>query len=136
MTDVNKVLLEGVVGKIKRNGSTGNTDVFTISLATNHTKTADSTTRFTSCHVVFFRAYAQQARESIEAGDRVSLSGHLHYSNYEVDGVKKKSTSVIADSFHVVGKSKRAAEVRRMEANGFIDTGPKMVPLDDDDIPF
>jgi single-strand DNA-binding protein len=100
---MNHVILSGRVGETPTQRGT----VTTFSLATSRNKRADGKTvigengypeQMTEWHrITCFNGLAATIAKHVEKGKKLTVIGHLHYSEYEKDGAKRTSCEVIAD---------------------------------------
>ncbi len=98
--------------------------------------------------VTVFGAQAENCGQYLKKGRPVAIDGRLEWSQYEVDGQKRESVDIIADSVQFLGGRDDAgngngfsSSARATESDVPIDTGDfEAAPVGggaaDDDIPF
>ena len=115
MSGINKVIIIGRLGqnpdsKQLENGNT----VTNFSVATSESwtdKTTGEKKEQTEWHrVSTFGKLAEVAAKYLMKGRQVYVEGKLKTRSYEVDGVKKYSTDIVADRVEFLGDSKTTAE--------------------------
>jgi single-strand DNA-binding protein len=98
--------------------------------------------------VTVFGAQAENCAQYLKKGRPVAIDGRLEWSQYEVEGQKRESVDIIADSVQFLGGRDDAGNgngfssgARATESDIPIDTGdfeatPVGAGVADDDIPF
>jgi single-strand DNA-binding protein len=100
---MNHVILSGRVGETPTQSGT----VTSFSLATSRNKRAEGKTvmgdngypeQVTQWHrITCFNGLAATIAKHVDKGKKLTVVGHLHYSEYEKDGQQRHSFEVIAD---------------------------------------
>lgn len=157
---INKVILVGNLGADPetRYTPTG-TAITNIRIATSESwkdkQTGEQQERTEWHRVQFFGRLAEIAGEYLKKGRQVYIEGKLRTDEYEKDGVKRYSTSVIADEMQMLGGREGGGEGgfsgggggserrERGPARGPQSAPPRSAPaqapadsFDDDEIPF
>jgi single-strand DNA-binding protein len=108
---MNKVFL---IGRLGEDTSTkGNVTSF--SFATSRVKRRDGETvrdettgyaeQDTEWHrITCFKSTGEFAAKHLKKGDAVAITGRIHYSTYEKDGVKHNSSEIIVEDFEFLPK--------------------------------
>ena len=98
--------------------------------------------------VTVFGGQGERCEKSLSKGRAVAIDGRLEWREYEVDGQKRQSVDIIADSVQFLGGRDDAnsgngfsSRARATESDVPIDTGdfessPVGAGVADDDIPF
>jgi single-strand DNA-binding protein len=98
--------------------------------------------------VTVFGAQAENCGQYLRKGRPVAIDGRLEWSQYEVEGQKRESIDIIADSVQFLGgrddagngngfsSSARATESDVPIDTGDFETAPVGAGVADDDIPF
>lgn len=134
MRGVNKVILVGNIGKDPETRYTASgSAISTISVATSEKwkdKQLGQDKERTEWHrVQFFGRLAEIAAEYLTKGSQVYIEGKLRTDEYEKDGIKRYSTSIIADKMQMLGGKTSGVKPAANESS---------TPVDDfdDDVPF
>lgn len=136
---MNKVFLIGNLTRDPelRNTSNG-TAVCTFTLAvTRRFKNANGGNDTDFLNVVVWRAQADNCAKYLKKGSKAAISGSIQTRSYEVDGVKRYATDIVADEVQFL--STRSNEGGEYELDGA--PAPKAVPVSslepvDEDLPF
>ena len=108
MAGVNKVLLIGNLGKDPEIITFDNgVKKASFSLATSESYKNKEGNRVdqTEWHnIVMWRWLAEIAEKYLHKGDQVFIEGKIRTRSYEVDGVKKYITEIVADNMTMLGK--------------------------------
>lgn len=113
MSSINQVIISGNLGQDAELRTTANnTNVCTFSVAVNESRKNkegnwEETTNWVSC-VVFGKRATNKLQSVLTKGTKVTVAGKLRVSTYEKDGVKKTSTSVVADNIDIYKKDNDA----------------------------
>lgn len=96
---MNKVFL---IGNLARDPELRNTTngipVCTFSLAVSRRfKSANGTNETDFLNIVVWRGQAESCAKYLKKGSKAAVSGSIQTRNYEVDGVKKYATDIVAD---------------------------------------
>jgi single-strand DNA-binding protein len=96
-----------------------------------------------------FGKQAENCHQYLKKGRPVAIDGRLEWSQWEVDGQKRSSVDIIADTVQFLGGGREEAgngngfsgSVRAVESDvpidsGDFDTTPVAAGAADDDIPF
>lgn len=134
---LNQVNLIGYLGQDpeKRVTQQGK-EVYTLSLATSYSKKLDDGTKktFTEWHkiTVFNQINFMQY---LHQGDLVFVRGRLHYTQNEVNGVKRYFTQILCDEIQKLSKDEQPEQPTQAQAQQ-----PQPIqeqdPFDDSQIPF
>jgi single-strand DNA-binding protein len=102
---MNKVFLIGRLG----DSPTKNGKVVSFSLATSRVRRRDGETvrdengyaeTDTEWHrITCFNGKADFAIKHLKKGEPIQITGHIHYSSYEKEGVKMNAVEIIAEDF-------------------------------------
>lgn len=136
---INKVILVGNMGadpevRHMKNGSS----VTTIKVATSESwkdkATGEKQERTEWHRINFFGRLAEVAGEYLKKGSQVYIEGRLRTDEYEKDGIKRYSTSIIADEMQMLGGrgNDDSKPSKPRTANSKPDTSEDF----NDDIPF
>jgi single-strand DNA-binding protein len=135
MRDWNKVTLVGALGKDPELKSTPNGNKFVrMTLATTvrwtDQKTKESKSQTEWHHLSAWDKVAEIMADQLKKGDRVMMSGKIHYNEYtDAKGEKKTETQIQVEDFAKLEKSFRVG--------GETHTGPAKTPfVEEDSIPF
>lgn len=125
---LNEVKLIGYLGQDPEKRVTPNgKEVATLSVATSSKRKQDdgSYKEFTEWHkVTVFQQIAFM--QYLKKGDLVYISGRLHYSQDEKDGIKRYYTQIICNDIQKLNKDLNQAQYNE----------PEPAPTDNGDIPF
>ncbi len=101
---VNKVTLVGNVGKADFDGTR---QILKFSVATeNSIKKGDEWVKTTDWHnCIMFGKSADVLKSVLKAGSKVYIDGAINYSNYEKNGVKMYSTSILVSKCIIFDKN-------------------------------
>lgn len=102
---INVVTLSGNIGRAPEIRSTqSGTSILNFSLAVNERiKKGDDFTDYTNwLDIVVFGRRADSLSKILTSGMKVAVSGHLRYSTWERDGVKRSKIEVIADDVDIM----------------------------------
>ena len=90
--------------------------------------------------VTFFGGVAKVVQNHVSKGDRIAVTGKIHYSEYEKDGVRKFSTEIhvgFGGQLELLGGKPKAAGETVDTSRGPVETGAKEgFQATDDDVPF
>lgn len=108
MKGVNKAIIVGALGADPETRYTANGGAITsIRIATSESwkdKSTGEQQQRTEWHrVQFFGKLAEIAGEYLKKGSQVYIEGKLRTDEYEKDGIKRYSTSIIADTMQMLG---------------------------------
>ena len=153
--NINRVVLTGNLTRDPELRSTGGgLAVCKLGVACNTRKRNNATGQWEEkpnfFRVTVFGNQAERCSEYLRKGRPVAIDGRLEWSEYEVDGQKRQSVDIIADSVQFLGGRDEAgngngngysSSVRASESDVPIDTGdfepaPVGAGVADDDIPF
>lgn len=123
MASLNKVTLIGRLGK-DPHSSDGSKKIVRFSICTGSDKSQ------MWHNVVCFDKTAELAEKFLRKGSLVYLEGPLSSSSYEKDGVKRTSTSVIANHLQFLSPKDKSIEESKTTAVGDV------FSIDDLDVPF
>lgn len=103
MKHINEVRMSGNVGKLDFKETT-KTAVLNISMACNQSRKVNDEwqTETDWFNVVVFGELAERLNDRLKIGETILVSGRLKTNSYEVEGEKRKSTSIIAFSVDVL----------------------------------
>lgn len=136
---INKVILVGNMGadpevRHMKNGSS----VTTIKVATSESwkdkATGEKQERTEWHRINFFGRLAEVAGEYLKKGSQVYIEGRLRTDEYEKDGIKRYSTSIIADEMQMLGG--RGNDDNRPSKPRPANSTPSAPDDFNDDIPF
>ena len=89
---------------------------------------------FFTCKV--FNKLADAIQKYVKKGDRLGLSGAVHFSKYQdKDGNNRISTQVVVEDIDFLEPKKENKEVKEEETDPFKDFGDA-IELTDEDLPF
>jgi single-strand DNA-binding protein len=111
MSGINRVILVGRLGQDPESKQLDNGNTVTnFSVATSETwtdKTTGEKKETTEWHrISVFGKLAEVAAQYLKKGRQCYVEGKLKTRSYEVDGVKKYSTDILADKIEFLGDSK------------------------------
>jgi single-strand DNA-binding protein len=150
--NINRVVLTGNLTRDPEVRSTpGGLSICKLGVACNTRKKNSSTGSWEEkpnfFRVTVFGAQAENCGQYLKKGRAVAIDGRLEWSQYEVEGQKRESVDIIADTVQFLGGRDAAGN-----GNGFSSSAPATesdVPIDtgdfetapvgagaDDDIPF
>lgn len=96
---MNAITLIGYVGKDPETKTYGDKTVSKFSLATRESSTE------TSWHYIeCWNKTSELAQKYLKKGSMVAIEGRVKYSEYEKDGQKRTSTSIVANRLEFVGR--------------------------------
>lgn len=103
MASVNKVILLGRIARAPEVKETkSGIQTASVSLATS--KKAKDGTEVTEWHnVVFFNRLAEVAGQYLDKGSQIYVEGSIRTREWEKDGVKRKTTEIVADQMQMLG---------------------------------
>jgi single-strand DNA-binding protein len=151
--NINRVVLTGNLTRDPDMRSTpGGLSICKLGVAVNTRRKNSSTGAWEEkpnfFRVTVFGAQAENCGQYLKKGRPVAIDGRLEWSQYEVEGQKRESIDIIADSVQFLGGRDDAgsgngfsSSVRATESDVPIDTGdfetaPAGAAASDDDIPF
>jgi single-strand DNA-binding protein len=151
--NINRVVLTGNLTRDPELRSTGNgLSVCKLGIATNTRRKNSSTGEWEEkpnfFRVTVFGGQGENCAQYLKKGRPVAIDGRLEWSQWEVDGQKRESIDIIADSVQFLGGRDEAGNgngfssgARATESDVPIDTGdfeatPVGAGVADDDIPF
>ncbi len=144
MAGVNKVLLIGNLGKDPEIITFDNgvkKAAFSLATTESYKNKEGNRVDQTEWHnIVMWRWLAEIAEKYLHKGDQVFIEGKIKTRSYEVDGVKKYVTEIVADNMTMLGKrgdSQGGAQQPATETSQTTktDDAEPVVPPDDD-LPF
>lgn len=103
---MNKVILVGNIGKDPEPFITPTINGAKFSLATKQLKKEKSDWH----NIVCFGKTAESVAQYLKKGAKALVEGRIEYSEYEKDGVKRYSTSIIADRVDFLDKKTDSTE--------------------------
>jgi single-strand DNA-binding protein len=151
--NINRVVLTGNLTRDPELRSTGNgLSVCKLGVACNTRRKNNGTGAWEEkpnyFRVTVFGAQGENCAQYLKKGRPVAIDGRLEWSEYEVEGQKRQSIDIIADSVQFLGGRDDAGNgngfsgsARATESDVPIDTGdfetaPVAAGVADDDIPF
>ncbi len=153
--NINRVVLTGNLTRDPELRSTGNgLSVCKLGVACNTRKKNGATGAWEEkpnfFRVTVFGAQGENCAQYLKKGRPVAIDGRLEWSEYEVEGQKRQSVDIIADSVQFLGGRDDAgsangngfsSDVRAKESDvpihtGDFETAPVGAAAADDDIPF
>ncbi len=133
---INKVLVSGRLTRDAELGVTrGGTAVSSFGFAVNdrvknqQTGEWEDSPNFVEC--VMFGKRAEALNRYLHKGTQAFIEGHLHYSSWEKDGVRKSRLEIIVDSIDLASNSKSNAGAQPVQQETYAD-----VEMANEDIPF
>ena len=135
---MNKVFL---IGNLARDPELRNTSngipVCTFSLAVGRRfKSANGTNETDFLNIVVWRGQAESCAKYLKKGSKAAISGSIQTRSYEVDGVKRYATDIVADEVQFLS-------TRSNEGGEYIESAPvaKSAPIStlepvEEDLPF
>lgn len=141
---MNKVFL---IGNLARDPELRNTTngipVCTFSLAVSRRfKSANGTNETDFLNIVVWRGQAESCAKYLKKGSKAAVSGSIQNRNYEVDGVKKYATDIVADEVQFLSNrsfdSAESVEVDSMETAEIKESKAPVGALEpvEEDLPF
>ncbi len=115
---MNKVFL---IGNLARDPELRNTSngipVCTFSLAVSRRfKSANGTNETDFLNIVVWRGQAESCAKYLKKGSKAAISGSIQTRSYEVDGVKRYATDIVADEVQFLSnRSSEAGEIDSFE---------------------
>ncbi|MGI8903716.1 MAG: single-stranded DNA-binding protein [Solirubrobacteraceae bacterium] len=151
--NINRVVMTGNLTRDPELRSTGNgLSVCKLGLACNTRRKNSATGSWEEkpnfFRVTVFGAQGENCAQYLKKGRPVAIDGRLEWSEYEVEGQKRQSVDIIADTVQFLGGRDDAgngngfsSSVRAAEGDVPIDTGdferaPVAAGAAEDDIPF
>jgi single-strand DNA-binding protein len=152
--NINRVVLTGNLTRDPELSATsGGLAVCKLGLAVNgrrkNSSTGDWEEKPNFFRVTVFGKQAENCHQYLKKGRPVAIDGRLEWSQWEVDGQKRSSVDIIADTVQFLGGGREEAgngngfsgSVRAVESDvpidsGDFDTTPVAAGAADDDIPF
>ncbi len=153
--NINRVVLTGNLTRDPDLRSTGNgLAVCKLGIAVNTRRKNGATGQWEEkanfFRITVFGAQAESCGQYLKKGRPVAIDGRLEWSEYEVEGQKRQSVDIIADSVQFLGGRDDAGNGNgNGQSNGFratesdipadtsdFDTAPVAAGVSDDDIPF
>jgi single-strand DNA-binding protein len=150
--NINRVVLTGNLTRDPELRSTSNgLSICKMGVATNTRRKNNATGEWEEkpnfFRVTVFGAQGENCAQYLKKGRPVAIDGRLEWSSYEIEGQKRESIDIIADSVQFLGGRDDAvngngfsSSVRATESDVPIDTGDfETAPVAagaDDDIPF
>ena len=137
---VNKAILVGNLGRDPEYRQ-GTTNVTTFSIATTEkwTKDGNAQERTEWHNITTFGKLADVCAKYLAKGKQVYVEGKIQTDEYEKDGVKRRSTKIIASEVKFLGGGTRHENVEQGAKEAGIsdsDMSKATTVFDDDDIPF
>ena len=135
---MNKVFLIGNLARDPELRTTANgTSVCTFSLAVSRRfKNANGENDTDFLNIVVWRGQADNCAKYLKKGSKAAISGSIQTRSYEVDGVKRYATDIVADEVQFLS-------TRSNEGGDFIESVPagKSAPIStlepvEEDLPF
>jgi single-strand DNA-binding protein len=150
MTNINRVLLTGNLTRDPELRATaGGGSVCKLGLAVNtrrkNGQTGEWEERPNFFRVTVFGRQAESCGEYLSKGRPIAVDGRLQWSQYEVEGQKRESIEIVADTIQFLGSRDDAGNgsgASRSAASAPSGTGDfdtpvaTPAPVSDDDIPF
>jgi single-strand DNA-binding protein len=151
--NINRVILTGNLTRDPDHRSTpGGLSICKLGIAVNGRRKKGQTGQWEEkanfFRVTVFGNQADNCAQYLRKGRAVAIDGRLEWSQYEVDGQKRESVDIIAETVQFLGGREDAgngngfsSSVRATESDVPIDTGdfqtaPVAAAAADDDIPF
>jgi single-strand DNA-binding protein len=151
--NINRVILTGNLTRDPDHRSTpGGLSICKLGIAVNGRRKNGQTGQWEEkanfFRVTVFGNQADNCAQYLRKGRAVAIDGRLEWSQYEVDGQKRESVDIIAETVQFLGGREDAgngngfsSNVRATESDVPIDTGdfqtaPVAAAAADDDIPF
>jgi single-strand DNA-binding protein len=151
--NINRVILTGNLTRDPDHRSTpGGLSICKLGIAVNGRRKNGQTGQWEEkanfFRVTVFGNQADNCAQYLRKGRAVAIDGRLEWSQYEVDGQKRESVDIIAETVQFLGGREDAgngngfsSSVRATESDVPIDTGdfqtaPVAAAAADDDIPF
>jgi len=151
--NINRVILTGNLTRDPDHRSTpGGLSICKLGIAVNGRRKNGQTGQWEEkanfFRVTVFGNQADNCAQYLRKGRAVAIDGRLEWSQYEVDGQKRESVDIIAETVQFLGGREDAgngngfsSNVRATESDVPIDTGdfqtaPVAAASADDDIPF
>ncbi len=138
---MNKVFL---IGNLARDPELRNTSngipVCTFSLAVSRRfKSANGTNETDFLNIVVWRGQAESCAKYLKKGSKAAVSGSIQTRSYEVDGVKRYATDIVADEVQFL--SNRSSEGGEMDSFEPMDAKEVKAPVGvlepvEEDLPF
>lgn len=135
---MNKVFLIGNLARDPELRTTANgTSVCTFSLAVSRRfKNANGENDTDFLNIVVWRGQADNCAKYLKKGSKAAISGSIQTRSYEVDGVKRYATDIVADEVQFLS-------TRSNEGGEYIESAPAMksAPIStlepvEEDLPF
>lgn len=109
MSGINKAIIVGRVGKDPE--TSGVVTKFTVATSEKYKDKAGVEQEKTEWHTITtFGKLAEVCQKYVTKGMQVYVEGKIQTSSYEKDGVKKYSTSIIANTVQFLSKSTQATQ--------------------------
>lgn len=125
---MNSLILLGFLGKDPETKTYGDKTVSKFSLATR-----DSVNETSWHYIECWNKTAELAQKYLKKGSMVAIEGRIKYSEYEKDGQKRTSTSIVANRLEFVG---RPHEDGKTETTGLMGGKGDYTALTNEDLPF
>ncbi len=144
MAGVNKVILIGNLGKDPEIITFDNgvkKAAFSLATTESYKNKEGNRVDQTEWHnIVLWRGLAEVAEKYLHKGDSIFLEGKIRNRSYEVDGVKKYITEIVADNMTMLGKRGDSQGTTRQNT-GETAQAPKTTDAEtldppEDDLPF
>ena len=120
---MNKVFLSGRLTRDPELKQSGKFDIATAGIAVDRRMKKDEVDFF---NLVAFGKTAEFLSRWFAKGSKVIVEGHLHFNQYEKDGKKLSTVSVVVDSLEFADSKKKAATSGDFEGE----------PVSPEDTPF
>lgn len=117
MAGINKVILVGnLVRKPELKNLPSGSKVAKMTIAVNNTRTkSQDDTEFVD--LTAWDKLAEICEKFGDKGTQVYVEGRLHTSTYEKEGVKRKATEVVINTFQLLGSAKNAGTANAAAAD-------------------
>ena len=131
---MNKVVLIGRLTRDPELRYTGNnTPVASFSLAVNRNYSNQQGEREADfINIVVWRKQAENCSKYLNKGSKIAVVGSLQNRTYEVDGVKRYATDIVASEIEFLNSRASGESTAKDDAEPVSD----LRPVDDDSLPF